>query len=257
MNKASEKIVFIGAGKVATALGLALSKKREIIQVYSQTTASAKTLAGKLKCTYTNDLKKVSPKGDIYIIAVKDDAIEGIAKGLKLKGKAVIHTSGSAGMDVLKKASADCGVMYPPHSFLKDEPLGKNVPFCLEASNTRVKKQMQALVKDLSGKAYFLNSAQRGTLHLAGVFANNFSNHMFVIANDIAHDAQIPFDILFHLIEDSVMRLKRRQPRLNQTGPALRGDKGTLKKHEAMLKNNPRYLALYRLISKSIQESAK
>ena len=257
MNKSAGKIVFIGAGKVGTALGLALKSKREIVQVYSQTTASAKTLAGKLKCPYTNDLKKVSPDGDIYIIAVKDDAIEKVVNSLKLKGKIVVHTSGSVGLEALKKVSADCGVMYPPHSFLKNEPLGKGVPFCLEAANAAVKKQLLALVKDLSGKAYFLNSTQRGSLHLAAVFANNFSNHMFVIADDIARKADIPFDILFHLIEDSVMRLKHQQPKLNQTGPALRGDKGTLKKHEKMLKNNPRYLALYRLISKSIQESAK
>jgi predicted short-subunit dehydrogenase-like oxidoreductase (DUF2520 family) len=255
MPNSAGKIVFIGAGKVATSLALALNKKRHIMQVYSRTTASAKMLAGKLSCSFTNDIKKICKDADIYIIAVKDDAIAKVASGLKLQGKTVVHTSGSVDISVLKKVSANCGVMYPPHSFLKDTPMGKGVPFCLEASNTKVKTEMLSLVKDVEGKPYFLNSAQRAKLHVAGVFANNFTNHMFVIADDIAQQAHIPFDILFHLIEDSVIRLKHQKPKLNQTGPALRGDKGTLKKHEQMLKSNPRYLALYKLISKSIQQA--
>jgi predicted short-subunit dehydrogenase-like oxidoreductase (DUF2520 family) len=255
--KNSGKIVFIGAGKVATALALALKNKRKIIQVYSRTHASAKALAGKLSCPFTNDLKNIDTRADIYIIAVKDDAIAKVAPLLKLKGKIVIHTSGAVGIDVLKKASANCGVLYPPYSFIKGRALEKNVPFCLEASNPIVKAELLALVKDFSGKPYIMSSEQRATLHVAAVFANNFTNHMFVIAHNIAKKANIPFEVLFHLIDDTVMNLKNRSPELNQTGPAKRGDKLTLAKHEKMLKNNPKYLAIYKLLSKSIQESYK
>lgn len=257
MNRRPEKIVFIGAGKVATAAAGALKNKRDIMQVYSHSNASAKALATRLKCAYTNDLKKLSTEGDIYIIAVKDDVIEKVANELKLKGKTVIHTSGSVGMGALKKASSQYGVLYPVHSFHKDAPLGKGIPFCIEASGVEVKKQLQKLVADLNGKPYLLNSAQRAKLHLAAVFANNFSNHMFAIADDILNKAGIPFDILFNLIVDSVAGIKTHKPGLNQTGPAIRGDKGTMKKHEKMLKDNPLYLAIYKLVSKSIQQSGK
>lgn len=256
MSKA-EKIVFIGAGKVATALALAIKSKRKIVQVYSRSGVSAKTLAGKLSCPFITDLKKINPSADVYIIAVKDDAIAKVVSTLRLKGKTVVHTSGAVSMDVLKKASANRGVLYPPYSFIKGRPLEKGVPFCVEASNHKVKTQLLGLVKDFSGKPYIMSSSQRATLHLAAVFANNFTNHMFVIANDIAQKANIPFEVLFHLIDDTVVNLKGQKPELNQTGPAKRGDVKTLKKHELMLKNNHRYLALYKLISKSIQQSSR
>lgn len=253
----SEKIVLIGAGKVATALALSLKNKRKIIQVYSHTFANARPLANKLSCPFTNDLKKITPDADVYIIAVKDDAIAKVASALKLKGKTVIHTSGATGLEVLKKVTDNTGVLYPPYSFIKGRPLVKNVPFCIEASNKKVKAQLMDLVKDFSGNAYPMTSKQRAVLHIAGVFANNFTNHMFVIANDIAKKANIPFEVLFHLIDDTVVNLKHQSPELNQTGPAKRRDKKTLKKHEQMLKDNPRYLALYKLISKSIQQSSQ
>jgi predicted short-subunit dehydrogenase-like oxidoreductase (DUF2520 family) len=258
MSKAqsSEKIVFIGAGKVATALALALKSKRKIVQIYSRTNASAKLLAGKLSSAFTADIKKLNADADLYIIAIKDDAIAKIASQLKLKGKTIVHTSGAVSIDVLKKASANCGVLYPPYSFVKGRGLDKNVPFCIEASNQKVKKELTDLVKDVAGKPYYMNSEQRSQLHLAAVFANNFTNHMFVIAHDISKQAHIPFEVLFHLIEDTVVNLKHQKPELNQTGPAKRGDKHTLKKHEEMLKSNPRYLALYKQISKSIQQSS-
>ena len=257
MSKAhsSESIVFIGAGKVATALALALKNKREIVQVYSRTNASAKLLAGKIACGYTNNIKKLNTDAGLYIIAVKDDAIAKISAQLKLSSKTVVHTSGAVDMEVLKKTSANCGVLYPPYSFIKGRGLNKNVPFCIEASNAKVKNDLTDLVKDVAGKPYYMSSAQRAKLHLAAVFANNFTNHMFVIANNISEEANIPFEVLFHLIEDTVTNLKHQKPQLNQTGPARRGDKHTLKKHEKMLKNNPRYLALYKLIRKSIQQS--
>jgi len=253
--KNSEKIVFIGAGKLATVLAPALKGKRKIVQVYSRTNSSAQKLAKLLSCSYTNDLKKVSKDADLYIIAVMDEAIEKVASVLRLQGKTVAHTSGSIDMKVLKKISSNYGVLYPPHGFTKGAALGKNVPFCIEASNPKVKKQLTSIVKDLQGKIYYMNSEQRGKLHLAGVFANNFTNHMLVIADDIATEAHIPFEILLHLVNDVVAKLKQQKPLLNQTGPAKRRDNRILKKHEQMLKSNPRYLAIYKLISKDIQNS--
>ncbi|HXB10390.1 MAG TPA: DUF2520 domain-containing protein [Bacteroidia bacterium] len=251
--KNSEKIVFIGAGNLATVLAPSLKGKRNIIQIYSRTSSSAQKLAKLLSCPYTNDLKKINKEADIYIVAVKDEAIEKVASVLRLQGKTVIHTSGSVDMKVLKKVSANYGVLYPPHGFTKGAKLGKNVPFCIEASNAKVKNQLSSIAKDLGGKTYYMNSEQRAKLHLAGVFANNFTNHMLVIADDIAIEAKIPFEILIHLVDDVVAKLKQHKPKLNQTGPAKRKDNRILKKHEQMLKKNPAYLAIYRLISKNIQ----
>jgi predicted short-subunit dehydrogenase-like oxidoreductase (DUF2520 family) len=255
MGKNAEKIVFIGAGRVATELGLALKGKYNIVQVYSRTNASAKKLAGKLNCGFTDKLEKVDKNADLYIIAVKDDAIAKVAQGLGLKVKTVFHTSGGVGMEVLKGVSENIGVLYPPHTFKGNKAFPKNMPCCIEASNANVKKKLTDLAKDLSGKVYYMDSDQRAGLHLAAVFANNFSNHMFTIADELTTRAHIPFELVKHLIKETVDKLDEARPGKNQTGPANRGDVKTLKKHEQMLKDNARYLSIYKLISKSIQEN--
>jgi predicted short-subunit dehydrogenase-like oxidoreductase (DUF2520 family) len=254
MKASTRKIVLIGAGNVATALGKAFTSKREIVQVYSRSSAKAKKLATALKCEYTTDLKKISTEGDIYIIAVKDDAIEKVASGLRLKGKIVVHTSGSVEMNVLKKISDKIGVLYPLQTFSGNAGLKAGVPFCIEGSSAVVKNELTTLVKELKGKAYYINSAQRAELHLAAVFANNFTNHMYAVANDIAEKSGVKFDILLPLIEETEAKLKKQKPSLNQTGPAVRNDLKTLKKHMELLKQSPQQLSLYKAITKSIQQ---
>jgi predicted short-subunit dehydrogenase-like oxidoreductase (DUF2520 family) len=256
MKLKQTKIVFIGAGNVATCLSKALSKKAEIIQVYSKTGASAQKLANILGCSFTYDLKKINSGADVYIVAVKDDSIEKVATHLRLKDKLVIHTSGSVEIASLKKASSNYGVMWPLQTFSKNSVLKKNIPFCIEASSKKAQKLIGELVSEMGGTAYSINSKQRAKLHLAAVFANNFTNHMYVAANKIPKDVHIPFDILLPLIHETINKLDKGTPIINQTGPAARGDKKTIKKHEKLLKNNPQYLALYKLLTKSIQHSA-
>ncbi|HXP49915.1 MAG TPA: DUF2520 domain-containing protein [Bacteroidia bacterium] len=256
MKPKQTKIVFIGAGNVATCLAKALCKKAEIVQVYSKTKASAQKLGDVMGCSFTHDLKKINSGADVYIIAVKDDAIEKVVSHLPLKDKLIIHTSGSAGIELLEKTSVNYGVMWPLQTFSKNSVLQKSTPFCIEASSKKAQKLIEELVKEMGGKAYAINSKQRAKLHLAAVFVNNFTNHMYVAANNILKDAYIPFDVLLPLIHETVNKLDKGNPIINQTGPAARGDKKTIKKHEELLKSNSQYLALYKLLTKSIQLSA-
>jgi predicted short-subunit dehydrogenase-like oxidoreductase (DUF2520 family) len=256
MKPRQTKIVFIGAGNVATCLAKALSKKAEIIQVYSKTKASAQKLGNILGCSFTRDLKKINSDADAYIVAVKDDAIENVVSHLQLKDKLVVHTSGSVGIESLRKASINYGVMWPLQTFSKNSVLQKNIPFCIEASSKKALKLIEELVKTMGGKAYSISSKQRAKLHLAAVFANNFTNHMFVAAYAILKDSNIPFDVLLPLIHETINKFDKGNPLASQTGPAARGDKKTIKKHKKLLENSPQYLALYKLLTKSIQLSA-
>src|SRR5258708_5685623 len=132
--KEIKKIVFIGAGNVATQMSLAFKNAGiSVSQVYSKTEVSAKTLAKKLNCKYTSSLKQIDKTADIYIVAVKDDVIDEIAKKIKLRNKIVVHTSGSAEMNVLKKISGSCGVLYPLQTFSANRKINfKEVPICIE-----------------------------------------------------------------------------------------------------------------------------
>src|SRR5438046_2493916 len=89
-------IVLIGAGNVATRLGLALINSGcRVIQVYSRSERSAKALAKKFSCSYTSACDLISKKAGLYIIAVNDDTIKKIAGKIKVGTRIVVHTSGS------------------------------------------------------------------------------------------------------------------------------------------------------------------
>ena len=94
--------MFIGSGKVATSLAINLKNANDIVQVYSKSLANAQLFGKKLKCTFTDDLKKITLDADLYIIAVKDEVLENVCKKLRLQGKTVIHTSGSTELSILK-----------------------------------------------------------------------------------------------------------------------------------------------------------
>jgi predicted short-subunit dehydrogenase-like oxidoreductase (DUF2520 family) len=249
------KIVIIGSGNVATVLGKALKKKGfTIVQVYGRKRETAKKLSHLLNCAFVTKLSDITLKADLYIIAVKDDAISGIASSLKLKSKTVVHTSGSIPMDVLKGVSECYGVLYPVHGFNKNEPLNAGIPFCIESANRDDRLKLERLVRKLKGKPFNMNSVQRAKLHLAAVFANNFTNHLWYIADTILSDARLPFELLVALAADNLNKLKSSHPAQHQTGPAIRKDTGVMKKHEQMLKKYPaEFGSVYKLLSKSIQ----
>jgi predicted short-subunit dehydrogenase-like oxidoreductase (DUF2520 family) len=265
MTKASkQKIVFIGSGNVATSLAVALKGKREIIQVYSKTLEHAKKLGQQAGCAYTNDLKKISPSADLYIVAVKDDSIESVCKKLILKNKIVVHTSGSTDIKVLKNASNRTGVIWPMHSFAGKAKLEPDTPFFIEASDKKTEKELAVLVKELKGKAYYTNSVKRAMIHMTAVFVNNFPNHLFTIAESICKEAGVPFNLFLPLAKETVENITKQSPALAQTGPASRNDKRILDKHLALLsdgtplgKLHPVYKEIYKVLTKSIIETQR
>ena len=253
MKTTNYNIVLIGAGNIATQLGAALKRANHIIvQVYSKHQSSSQKLAKLLKCEHTNSPEKINKTADIYIIAVNDDAISEVAKQLNLSDRIVVHTSGSVAMDVLKPTSKNIGVFYPLQTFSKNKTVDfKNVPICLEANNTKTYKTLEQLAKSISNNVKKVNSEQRINIHIAAVFACNFTNHFYTIANDILQANKLSLDIIKPLIAETAEKIKNNPPAKMQTGPAIRGDKKTMDKHLKML-TNKNYKQLYQLISKSI-----
>lgn len=252
-----QKIVFIGAGNVATSLSMALKGEREILQVYSKTLAHARLLGQKLKCDYTNNLKKISQEADVYIIAVKDDAIAAICKKLKLKRKIVIHTSGSTELNILKNVSNSYGVLWAMYSFAGKAKIAPRTAFFIEASDKKTEKYLLNLVEDLRGTPYPTNSEKRAKIHLAAVFSNNFTNHLFTITEALCKEAGVPFNIFIPLAKETADNISKQSPSLNQTGPASRNDKRILHKHIRLLKSHPMYKEVYEVLTKSIIKSTR
>lgn len=252
------KIVILGSGNVATILGTALSKKGyEIIQVWSRDVKHAAALASLLHTAFTDSIEELDTSADLYIMAVSDDAIPVLSAQLgHLKG-AVVHTSGSTPMDVLEGHTDGFGVFYPFQTFSKSREVNfKQIPILLEASNANLMSLLTEIASSISDRVQVCSSDQRKALHIAAVFACNFTNHLYFIAQQILEENQLDFDLLRPLIVETAQKVQEFMPDQVQTGPAVRNDLITVNSHIKQLENQPDLLKIYRLLSSRIISTA-
>ncbi len=243
-------VTVIGYGKVAYHLINAFLKSDtvDLVEVYVRDLAKAKTLDGKVEVTHKIDQLK---KAHVYIVAVSDNAITEVSSKLKVTSGLVVHTSGAASINTLQ-TKVHKGVFYPLQSFSKAKKIDfKKIPFCLEAERDTDFKTLEKLAQSIGQKTYSLNSQQRQYLHVAAVFVNNFTNHLFKVGNDICDAHDIPFEILFPLIRETALKVEKMHPKLAQTGPAIRKDSKTIEIHLERL--NEKQQTIYKLLTKSIQ----
>ncbi|HRH65413.1 MAG TPA: DUF2520 domain-containing protein [Bacteroidia bacterium] len=250
------KIVLIGSGNVATHLGPALKKSgHSILQVFGRTAPHVSLLAKKLKCDYATNPELLNPKADFYLIALRDEVIPDVLPYISNKKALVAHTSGSVSVNVFPREFEHAGVAYPLQTFSLTRQLKVNdIPFCLEVRSPATKNKLLRAIRSLSTHLHWLNSDQRKILHLSAVFANNFSNHMFVIAEELLKKNNLSFDILRPLIQETATKIRNHPPSAMQTGPARRGDSETIEKHLNLLLQYPEYASIYSLITKSIEK---
>jgi len=247
-------ITLIGSGKTATALGTALQAAgHEFVQVWSRG-AGADELAKKLHASATNELDAIKSDADIYIIAVKDDAIQEVAAKLNISGKIIAHTSGIKSKDLLKNSSINYGIFYPFVSMTKEaETDFRNVLMMIEGSNYGTNRTLSELAKTISGNVKQVEENQRQSLHLAAVFAHNFTNHMYIAAEKILADKGMSFDELRPLIAAHAANIQKLSPSGLQTGPAIRHDSSTIDTHLHLLDQDAALHQLYQTMTDAIQ----
>lgn len=245
-------ISIIGSGNVATHLASGfVNAGHTIVQVISQNIKNAQELATKVNAKADNSVLNLSKQAQVVLLCVPDNQIERLANLLPKANYILLHTAGSISMDVLAGA-AHFGVFYPLQSFSKKVPVNlAEVPFCLEANRPETLEIIKKLASELSHQIYFLNSNQRKQCHLAAVFANNFTNHMYTIAADILAEKNLPFELLQPLIFETAHKIKKTSPREAQTGPAKRNDSVVMQAHMKQL-NSDKLEKLYRFVSNSI-----
>lgn len=245
-----KNIILLGSGNVATHLGIALKNSNyTIVQVYSKSIENAKILAKKLDAQFTNNLSKLK-SSDLIIVCINDDAILSVLS--QIKNTAIVHTSGSIGLDVFKQKFTNYGVFYPLQTFNKEIDINiSEIPFCIEGNSLEFEKQLIKIAKALSNNVVKMNSQQRKQLHIAAVFACNFSNHMYSIADDLLAKKNIDFKILLPLIRKTNANLENYRPKEVQTGPAKRKNIAIIQEHIATIKENE-IKELYHKISDNI-----
>jgi predicted short-subunit dehydrogenase-like oxidoreductase (DUF2520 family) len=253
------RIVFIGSGNIAHFFIPRLQRKgHDIVQIYSPTLEHGQSLASLCHVPQVTDqLHEIVTDAEVYVLAIKDDALSLIARQLNFEGKVVIHCAGAVSLDVIANISEQRAVIWALYSIKKNNlPQDSKVPLVVEANGTIALEVATALAYDISDVVLQTDFVQRQMLHLNAVFVNNFTNHLLTIAQKIGEEHQLPFDILHPIISQTLEQIKNTMPAEMQTGPAIRHDDETIQKHLALLTNHPEWQQIYADISKSIQQTA-
>ena len=250
------KVTLIGAGNLATQLGKSLKKAGVIIsQVYSRTEDSARTLGELLEAEWLTDIKALRDEADIYIFSVKDSVLcELISEVCKGRGdKLFLHTAGSMPMSCFEGKALRYGVFYPMQTFSKTKDVDfERIPVFIEGNSIETEDVIRSLANKLTQRVIRLSSADRKYLHLAAVWACNFTNYCYTVASDILSEHDIPFDVMLPLINETTEKIQNICPKAAQTGPAVRGDKNVMSQQLELMSDREDLQELYKMLSKGI-----
>lgn len=243
--------VIIGSGNVAYHLVKAFNQNHiDVKQIFGRNEAELSKISDEFHIPFSTEWLE---DADLYIIAVSDSAVETVSGFIKKDNALVAHTSGSLPMEILKgnyrKAS-----FYPLQTFSKTKTLDySKIPFFIEAENQIDEKTLLELASIISENVETSDYEKRKYIHLTAVFACNFVNHLFARAKEISDSQDLPFHYFIPLIDETVEKIHHLEPKLAQTGPAVRGDERILKLHEELIKDEE-HLKIYQLMNESIKK---
>ena len=254
------RIVLVGAGGLATNLGLALHEAgHNVLAVFSRTMEHARILAERIGSQPTDDICALPNEADLFIVSVKDavltDVVQQLVQGREEQFFA--HTAGSMPLELFQGMARHYGVFYPMQSFSKERRINfSEVPVFLEASDVQTLTLLKTLSATLTPHIYELSTDERRYLHLAAVFACNFANHCYALSAEILQQHGLPFSVMLPLIDETARKVHHLSPLEAQTGPAIRYDLNVINKQQQLL-DDPAMKELYERLSKSIYQHAK
>lgn len=253
-------MILLGAGNMATNLAHAFLKAGVRIDgVYSHTLTHAKVLALQVGVElFTDNLNDVNTwlharPNETVIYCLKDSVLREVLMQIDAPQALHLHTAGSMGLEVFEGTNKPhAGVLYPFQSVTKEHILSfRDVPVFVEAKSSEDLIRTKELAEKLSSRVYEINSETRRRLHVAGVFANNFTNCMYAIAAEILRPTGLPEDVLLPLIDETAARVHQMPARQAQTGPAKRFDENVMSANLDMLEDRD-LQEIYRLVSLNI-----
>ncbi len=247
------KVTIIGSGNVAEAMAVALAgcgaRGVQLVEVAGRNAQRLSDISNIAHCA-TTSLDRLSPT-DIYILAVSDDAIEMTAAAIaRTAGSIILHTAGSVAMGELD------GVIYPMQTFTKGRRVDfRTVPLFVEGESQSIRVVAEAL----SDRVIEMSSERRRSLHLAAVFACNFTNAMLTATHEILSASEIPYELYRPLVEETVAKAfdPSTTPQAAQTGAARRGDTTIQRRHLEQLGEREDLMEIYKNISKYIWETSR
>ncbi len=249
-------IAIVGSGNVAWHLGPELENAGHcIVEIYSRNDLNARKFQKMLYQAAINDSLDFSQSSaDIVMFCVSDDAIEEVAKEIVLPPQAIVaHTSGSQPISRLGfTGTENIGAFYPLQTFSNSKKVDfEGVPILIEGENKKTLSALKSMASSISKTVHVISSEDRMVIHLAAVFACNFTNYMLSAAEDILSSKGFRLNLLQPLIAETINKSLSIGPIAAQTGPAARGDLETLDRHLAFL-DKSKYRDIYKIVSQSI-----
>ena len=254
-----QRVVIVGSGNLAEALALAVAQSdAQLVQLFARNRQRGPEVARLAGTGWSDDPQQLA-RADLYLLAVSDRAVAEVAAALPIPATAVVaHTAGSVPLEALARYERR-GVFYPLQTFTAGRRVDfSTIPVFLEAADPDLLARLEAFARRLTRAVYRLDSQQRARMHLAGVFACNFVNAMYAAGEELVARAGLDFEVLKPLLAETAAKAcATASPRSVQTGPAVRGDRPTQERHEALLADDPQLQALYRTISQLLWETSK
>src|SRR5258708_2038381 len=231
------KVVIIGSGNVATVLGSCIAAAgHDLLQVVARREEAAAELAAQWGCEYTTQWDAVDPGADIYIVSLSDRAMPELSQTLSLPGRLVVHTAGAVPVSALLGVSARCGVLYPLQSLRKEIRPFPEFPLLIDACQPGDLPLVAGFARTIARQVQHGDDATRLKLHVAAIFANNFTNFLYTLAAGFCRQEGIDFQLLLPLIRETAQRVERYDPREVQTGPAIRDDRQSMERDLELLR---------------------
>ena len=245
------QIVLIGSGNVAFHLAKAFTEAQiPISQIFGRNTTELQKISEQFSIPSSTE---TLADADLYIISVSDSSITEVSSLIKNKNVLVAHTSGSVSREALS-GNYRKSVFYPLQTFSKSKNLDySKIPFFIDAENENDEEILKNLASKISKNVMLANDEKRKYIHLTAVFACNFVNHLYARAKEISDSQGIPFDYFLPLIDETTQKIHELEPKLAQTGPAIRNDEKVLKLHESLLTDEEK-LKIYKTLNESIKK---
>jgi predicted short-subunit dehydrogenase-like oxidoreductase (DUF2520 family) len=258
-------IAIIGPGRAGSALGRALRRSGyTIAAIGGRNPDNIRKLADELGAKACQSPATTIDLADLTILAVPDDVILPLATDMveslcSAAGKAAVHLSGAQDRTALRplaeRASLRTGVFHPLQTFRRGPEAVQNVAgtyFGIDA-DPPLRDQLMQMARDVHGHPFDLTGIDLALYHAAAVFAANYPTALLAEAIALAEqsglDAETARQGMTTLLAGAVHNLADLAPAEAITGPASRGDQGTIERHLEALKRDPELQRLYRLLA--------
>jgi len=249
-------VAVIGAGRVGTALGVKLLEAGHRIVGVSGREGTADRAARYLPgipVVDAADAADVAGLADVVLIGTPDDRIEETCASLARagavgEGRHVAHLSGATSLEALataRSAGAEVLSIHPLQTFPDVEAALARIPgsgIAVTALTEPAHALGERLATDVGGRPFRLADEAKPLYHAAAVFASNYLVATTALAEELFRKAGMdqPVDLFMPLQRATLENIANMGPALALTGPAVRGDAGTVARNlEAVARHAP------------------